>query len=137
MAEEKNQTLTASIEPNIIIAGDRDLLLQAFANVLDNAVKYTPEHGSIQVTLSRADLKIEVTIADSGPGIPEAYRERALQRFFRMEHSRTTPGNGLGLSLVDAVVKLHDAQLRLEENDPGLRVRFIFSPQTGSIKIDG
>jgi len=131
LAEEKNQTLTASIEPNISIAGDRDLLFQAFANVLDNAVKYTPERGSIQVTLSRADLKIEVTIADSGPGIPEAYRERALQRFFRMEHSRTTAGNGLGLSLVDAVVNVHDARLSLEDNYPGLRVRFLFSPRTG------
>ncbi|MDH3466940.1 MAG: ATP-binding protein [Gammaproteobacteria bacterium] len=130
LAEEKNQTLIAAIEPEIGIAGDRDLLFQAFANVLDNAVKYAPQDGLISVTSSRSDSGVEVAIADSGPGIPEAYRERVLQRFFRMEHSRTTLGNGLGLSLVDAVVNLHDAQLQLENNCPGLRVRFLFSPQT-------
>ena len=132
LAEQKNQMLTTAVEPDISIAGDRDLLFQAFANVLDNAVKYTPERGSIRVTLSRTNSNIEVTIADSGPGIPEVYRERASQRFFRMEHSRTTPGNGLGLSLVDAVVTVHDAQLRLEDNNPGLRVRFLFSSQNRS-----
>jgi signal transduction histidine kinase len=104
--------------------GDRDLLFQMLANLLDNAVKYTPPNGRISVTLSAdADDKPHLQIGDSGPGIPVADRENVFQRFFRLESSRgLQPGNGLGLSLVQAVVKLHRGTIQLQDNHPGLKV---------------
>ncbi len=104
--------------------GDRDLLFQMLANVLDNAVKYTPQGGHISVTLTSSDRGLPVlAVTDSGPGIPVADRENVFRRFFRLESSRgLQPGNGLGLSLVQAVVNLHHGHVGLSDNHPGLRV---------------
>jgi signal transduction histidine kinase len=122
LMEEKNQTLAMQLPGDVHLSGDRDLLFQAIANLLDNATKYTPAGGSIRIDLARLNGTGRLVIADSGPGIPEAARDKVFQRFFRLEQSRTTPGNGLGMSLVAAVVTLHRMSIRLEDNRPGLRV---------------
>ncbi|MGD2055350.1 MAG: HAMP domain-containing sensor histidine kinase [Gammaproteobacteria bacterium] len=128
LAEQKQQRLSTYLAPGVRLYGDRDLLFQAVSNLVDNAIKYTPSQGSIRLTLEPADGSDRLVIADSGPGIPEAAREKVLQRFFRLEQSRTTPGNGLGMSLVAAVIRLHRLTLRLEDNCPGLRVIIGFPP---------
>jgi len=122
LMEEKNQTLAMQLPGDVHLSGDRDLLFQAIANLLDNATKYTPAGGSIRIDLARLNGTGRLVIADSGPGIPEAARDKVFQRFFRLEQSRTTPGNGLGMSLVAAVVTLHRMSIRLENNRPGVRV---------------
>jgi signal transduction histidine kinase len=122
LMEEKSQLLSMQLPVDVQMSGDRDLLFQAIANLLDNATKYTPAGGNIRIDLVRHNGKGRLVIADSGPGIPEAAHEKVFQRFFRLEQSRTTPGNGLGMSLVAAVVALHQMSIRLEDNRPGLRV---------------
>ena len=104
------------------VHGDRDLLFQAFANMLDNAVKFTPRGGRIHVALARSDDKSIVTITDSGIGVNDAEAEKIFQRFYRAEQSRSMPGTGLGLSLVKAVMDLHQAQIKIEPNNPGLKI---------------
>jgi len=126
LAEEKKQTLTLKLMPNLQVQGDRDLWFQALANLLDNAVKYTPIGGDINITLQTQQNCIEIIVIDTGPGIPINLQDKVLQRFYRLETSRSTPGNGLGLSLVAAVASLHHAQLKLEDNQPGLRVILAF-----------
>lgn len=123
LAEQKQQKLSMDL-PSLpsMVHGDRGLLSQLTTNILDNAVKYTYAGGKIQVNLSIALRNISLMIADSGSGIPVAEREKVFQRFYRLESSRSSPGNGLGLSLVAAVVALHNAKIRLEDNRPGLRV---------------
>jgi signal transduction histidine kinase len=108
------------------ITGSRDLLAQAIGNLLDNAIKYTPEGGTILLRVKRLDDATEVLVRDSGPGIPAAEREHVLERFVRLEGSRHTPGNGLGLSLVKAVARLHGAELQLGDAGPGLTVTLQF-----------
>jgi signal transduction histidine kinase len=100
-------------------------LFQAIANVLDNAIKYTPEGGRVEIALSGNDQRARVAIADSGPGIPESERGRVFERFVRLESSRNAPGNGLGLSLVAAVVRIHKAEVALGGED-GLEVTLSF-----------
>ncbi|NOZ37618.1 MAG: HAMP domain-containing protein [Gammaproteobacteria bacterium] len=127
LAEDKGLSLNLQIDANVHIQGDRDLLFQAMANLLDNAIKYTPAEGQIQINLDSH----RISISDSGPGIPENERQQVFQRFYRLEKSRTTPGSGLGLSLVDAVAKIHGMSVKLEDNQPGLRVECEF-PDTPS-----
>lgn len=120
-AEARDIALTCTTAPGLSINGDRHLLAQAVGNLLDNAVKYTPAGGRIQLSAGQAeDGGIAITVADSGPGIPEAERGKAIQRFYRGDASRHAEGVGLGLSLVDAVARLHGGELRLEANNPGL-----------------
>jgi signal transduction histidine kinase len=126
LAEAKTQRLERDFTLEVLVCGDRNLLFQAVANVLDNAIKYTPHGGAIGVSLETNDKGPKITIADSGPGIPEEARQKVFQRFFRLEQSRTTRGNGLGLSLVAAVAKVHHAELYLADNNPGLKVVFQF-----------
>jgi signal transduction histidine kinase len=125
LAEAKHQKLDVSFSENVQVRGDRDLLFQAFANLLDNAIKYTPPGGDIRVTLEDDVAGPRVRIVDSGPGIPEQSREQVFKRFYRLEDSRHTPGNGLGLSLVEAVARLHKADIKLG-GEPGLDVQFAF-----------
>jgi signal transduction histidine kinase len=122
LAEDKQQRFTTNVQDAVHIDGDRDLLFQAVANLIDNAIKYTPVGGEIELVLQAHGDGARMVVADNGPGIPAAARDQVLQRFFRLDTSRTTPGSGLGLSLVAAVVKLHQAQLLLTDNEPGLRV---------------
>jgi signal transduction histidine kinase len=119
LAHEKNQSFTLHLAGrDILVCGDRDLLFQALANLLDNAVKYTPIGGHIHLSLTKQENVAEIRIVDTGPGIPEEAKTKVFERFFRLESSRNTPGNGLGLSLVVAVAKLHHSQIRLEDNVP-------------------
>ena len=126
LAEEKSQTLSYDAHSECEIAGDKHLLFQLVVNLLDNAVKYAPEGGVITVGVTRDNGRVLVTVADNGSGIPMAERDDVLQRFYRVDKSRHLPGVGLGLSLVAAVVESHEAELRLEDNEPGLRVVVAF-----------
>jgi signal transduction histidine kinase len=122
VAEEKSQQLVAEIKENITFNGDRHLITQAVANIFDNAIKYAPKGGHITVTLSVLDKYIELKVGDNGPGIPEAFHHKVTEKFFRLEQSRSSPGNGLGLSLVSAAVKLHKGELSFADNASGLVV---------------
>jgi signal transduction histidine kinase len=104
------------------VFGDRELLAQALTNVLDNAVKYTPPGGTITVRLERSGDVARLSVADTGPGVPEAERDRVLQRFTRLDQARSLPGAGLGLALVNAVTMQHHGKLLLGDNRPGLVV---------------
>lgn len=126
LAEEKGLILDVALAHGVTVPGNRHLLSQALANLLDNAVKYTPVGGHLLLSLTATDAGPELAVADSGPGIPPEDRERVLERFTRLESSRNTPGSGLGLSLVAAAAGLHNAALRLEDNHPGLRVVLAF-----------
>lgn len=126
VAEDKGQTLTTAIEPGVTVPGNSHLLAQAVANLLDNAIKYTPEGGRIRLAVRRDGDGAVLEIRDSGPGIPEEARGRVLDRFVRLDASRSAPGAGLGLSLVSAVARLHRATLSLTDNAPGLHVAMRF-----------
>ena len=126
LAEEKGQRLEVGVASSAHVQGDRDLLFQVVANLVDNAVKYTPSGGTIRLTVEGGPPSPAVIVADSGPGIPEVERKKVFQRFYRLDESRSTPGNGLGLSLVDAVARLHHIRVVLEDNTPGVRVRLEF-----------
>ena len=128
LAEAKQLQFQARISTQLIFQGDRDLLFQALANLLDNAIKYTPPGGGVRLTLQNEGDAVCLRLCDSGPGIPEAQREQVFQRFFRLERSRTTPGNGLGMSLVQAVMQRHALDIQLRDNQPGLCVCIRFPP---------
>jgi signal transduction histidine kinase len=120
-AEERGQRLEQDIAPELPVFGDRDMIQQAVANLLDNALKFSPPASVIRLSGARGPDGVSITVADAGPGIPDADRGRATERFFRGEAARNTPGSGLGLALVQAVAALHGGVLYLEDNDPGLR----------------
>ena len=122
VAQDRNVDLTLQRNAPVTVYGDRDLLFQAISNLVDNAVKYTPEGGRVQMELSRRAHGARLVITDSGPGIPADERDRVFERFYRLEAHRDAAGNGLGLSLVAAVAKLHDTRIELDDSDPGLRV---------------
>ncbi len=123
LAVDKDIEIVAHLSQPLMLAGDRDLLFQAFANLLDNAIKYTPEHGKVRVDATIEPGKLQIVIADSGPGVPAEERDKIFRRFYRVEASRgEQPGNGLGLSLVQAVIHLHSGAIVVDDNQPGLRV---------------
>jgi signal transduction histidine kinase len=121
-AEERRVNLEVIGQRPMLIAGDRDLLFDALANLVDNAIKHGREAGSVVIALVRHDDTAVVTVADNGPGIPPDEYQQVFRRFYRLERSRCTPGNGLGLSLVAAVARLHEARLELSDNGHGLKV---------------
>jgi signal transduction histidine kinase len=120
VADEKGLTLTVAVDETLPVNGDRHLLSQALANLLDNALKYTPQ-GGVSLSAHRQGELVRIEVADTGPGVPEDRRESVFDRFVRLEGSRSTPGNGLGLSLARAVARLHGGEIRLEDNNPGVR----------------
>jgi len=126
LAEENGVTLEIKPAGATMIEGNRSLISQALANLVDNAIKYTPTGGHISVWPAVTPEGVELTVADTGPGIPATDRARVVERFVRLEASRNSPGTGLGLSLVAAVARLHNARLILEDNAPGLKaiIRF-------------
>ncbi len=126
VAEERAIGLASNVAPGVGVQGNRQLLAQALANLLDNAIKFTPDGGRIRVALLGAGAAPEVMVEDSGPGIPADKREIVLGRRVRLDEARNVPGSGLGLSLVAAVAKLHGARLVLEDAAPGLRVTLKF-----------
>jgi signal transduction histidine kinase len=121
-AEDKSQQLTLATGPDATITGDRELLTQLFANLVENAIRHCPTGARIEVSVRHLGGWIEVAVSDNGPGIPPQMHAKVLQRFVRLENSRTTPGYGLGLSLAAAIANLHDAPLSITDNAPGLRV---------------
>ncbi|QBR70632.1 two-component sensor histidine kinase [Beijerinckiaceae bacterium] len=138
LAEEHSILLSISAESGLYLHGSRELVSQAVANLVDNALKYgSPEPAgpmpgagqdsqaierTVNLVAQQSGDKVEISVADHGPGIPEADRARVLDRFVRLESARTRPGSGLGLSLAAAVASLHNGSLRIEDNEPGLRV---------------
>jgi signal transduction histidine kinase len=125
-AEEKGAHLTVVRDQQALVNGDRDLLFDAMANLVDNAIKYGRNAGRVTLELTRRENGVVVSIADDGPGIPAEEREHVLKPFYRLEQSRSSPGNGLGLSLVAAVARLHGARIEMLDNAPGLIFRLWF-----------
>jgi len=121
-ATEKGLRLGVEAAAAVPIRGEPNLLAQIVANLLDNAVKFTPSGGRIVVAAGLRDAVAWLSVADDGPGIAPQDRARALERFVRLDGARSAPGSGLGLSLVRAAAELHGAELRLEDGAPGLRV---------------
>ena len=127
-SEDGGRSLTVTAAPGIAVTGDRELLTQALANLLENALRHTPPGTHIDVRLQGIlDVGAVLSVADDGPGVDAADLPHLTNRFYRTERSRTTPGNGLGLSLVMAVAELHEARLWLDAMQPGLRVSLSFS----------
>lgn len=127
VAEAQGLFILFGGEQSARVSGERQLIAQAIANLLDNAIKYgAPSiEGArrvIEISVRPRDAMVEIAVSDHGPGIPPDQRAKALERFVRLEASRSKPGSGLGLSLVAAVARLHDGYVRLEDNEPGLRV---------------
>lgn len=126
--EEGGRSLATRIAGEGRIRGDSDLLVQMFANLIENALTHTPTGSSIIVTLDDTPAGVTASVCDDGPGVPEHEREKIFQRFYRLEASRTSPGTGLGLSLVAAVAKLHGARVDVANTHPGLCIAVTFSP---------
>ncbi len=125
--EEEDLQFTAQILSNPVLFCNRHLIAQAVTNLLDNAIKYTPRPGKVELQLSGDSEHFTITVRDSGPGIPEEDRDRVLEHFVRLENERNSPGNGLGLSLVKAVTRVHRAKLWLGDNNPGLVAELRFN----------
>jgi signal transduction histidine kinase len=122
LAEQKKISLQLVAEESVY-TGDKDLLFQAFANLLDNALKFTPTAGNIRLILRKEETSYICLVRDEGPGISDAEKDKVFSRFYRSEVSRHTSGNGLGLSLVAAVIKLHHGRIELQDATPGLLVK--------------
>jgi signal transduction histidine kinase len=125
-AEENGVTLCLSGNESVNVVGDRDLLFDAVSNLVDNAIKHGGPKGSVTIALSYGADGPLVTVADRGPGIPIEERKHVFRRFYRLEVSRNSPGNGLGLSLVAAVANLHGARIEMADNSPGLIIELHF-----------
>lgn len=139
LAEEKGLTLKIDAPTPIVLRGNRELISQALSNLVDNAIKYAvPDgtEGAIIVAAQSDDGRILLSVADNGPGIAEADRARAVERFVRLERSRSQPGSGLGLSLAAAVARLHGGELILTDNEPGLKA-IIALPRGGPVQSHG
>lgn len=145
VAEERGLVLKAETEAPIFIRADRQLLGQAIANLIDNAIKYGTSEAAelgpgakpeVEVSAKAKGPMAEIAVTDRGPGVPASDRGRVLDRFVRLEASRSEPGSGLGLSLVAAVARLHGGSLRLEDNEPGLRV-ILALPTNGEALVNG
>ena len=138
LCEEKGLDFKAELTPQLVARGNREFIAQALANLLDNAVKYTPAGGAVMLRVRRRSSgEVEFSVTDTGPGVPEADRPRIVQRFVRLENSRNEPGVGLGLSLVAAVAEAHGGRLEVDEGPgaadgmgPGLRVALVL-PRPG------
>jgi signal transduction histidine kinase len=129
-AEQDGTRLTVAGDRAVFATGDPDLIFDAIANLVDNAIKHGRAGGDVVVTSEIVDATPVISIADDGPGIPADERGQVFKRFYRLEHSRYAPGNGLGLSLVAAVARLHGARIEMLDNSPGLKVKVWFSAPT-------
>jgi signal transduction histidine kinase len=137
VADEKGIALRIDASAAAPVHGNRELVSQALANLIDNAIKYAGPNGEVNgvpaeivVKAGNDGERITLTVADRGPGIPDVDRDRVVERFVRLEQSRSEPGSGLGLSLASAVARLHGGELKLEDNHPGLRT-IIALPRAG------
>lgn len=135
IAENKNIVLHAAVTHHLTVRGDRDLLIEAVANLVDNAIKFTPEGGRVDVELLRGDGEAVVRVADTGCGISEQERDAVLRRFYRSDKIRNAPGVGLGLNLVAAIVKLHGFRLTIFSG-PGCRVEIGCPDRHGRLRVN-
>jgi signal transduction histidine kinase len=136
-ADERDITLIGRWDPQLLIIGDREMIQQAIANLLGNALKFSPAGGVVTLLAVGDETSVQIVVTDHGPGIPEIERPRAVERFYRAEAARNSPGSGLGLALVSAVAQLHYGLLRLEDNQPGLKAvlalpRLVAAPERPS-----
>lgn len=134
-AEEKGTHIELTADRSMLVMGDRDLLFEAISNLVDNSIKYSCTGGRVTVELNRNDDDTILTVADNGPGIPAGEYQYVLKRFYRLEQSRRTPGNGLGLSLVDAVARLHGARIEMRDNHPGLHLQLRFPTPASDVFV--
>jgi signal transduction histidine kinase len=128
-AEDKGGHVAVVGDQRVTVTGDRDLLFDALANLVDNAIKHGRDAGRVTVTVTQSGGSgggAVLSVADDGPGIPADERQHVFKRFYRIERSRRTPGNGLGLSLVAAVARLHGARIEMVDTAPGLEFRLCF-----------
>ncbi len=140
LCEDKGLDFKAELTPQLTVKAARPILTQALTNIIDNAIKYTPPGGAVMLRVRRRSSgEIEFSVTDTGPGVPEEHRARVVQRFVRLENSRSEPGSGLGLSLVAAVAEAHGGRLELDEgpgeyngSGPGLRVALVLPRVEGA-----
>ena len=130
-AEQDGTRLALVGDREVLVIGDRDLIFDAIANLVDNAIKHGRAGGQVIVANEHINGSSVISITDDGPGIPADQYEHVFKRFYRLEHSRYTPGNGLGLSLVAAVANLHGARIEMLDNAPGLQFKLWFSTPAG------
>jgi signal transduction histidine kinase len=123
-------TLTYHGDAPAVLPGNRQLLAQALVNLVENALKYVPPHGQVDVSVAAAPDAVTLCVADNGAGIPAEDRARVMQPFVRLDRDRKQIGSGLGLSLVAAVMRMHRATVELLDNEPGLRVRCVVPVKT-------
>jgi signal transduction histidine kinase len=126
-AEEQRQSLVLAASGEVMADGDPELLTQMLVNLVENALRHAGAGARIAVAVSMSEGGPVLAVTDNGPGVPEVERERLFDRFYRLEHSRSTPGSGLGLALVAAVARLHGAEVRLADAGPGLEARVQFA----------
>lgn len=122
VAEDNGKFVSVEIAPGLLFHGDQHLLLQLFANIVENAITHTPKGTRIHIKAEQVQNQIVCTIEDDGQGIPPEHWPRLFERFYRVEDSRSTPGNGLGLALVAAVAELHRIEIEIADNKPGLKI---------------
>lgn len=130
VAEDNHQRLLCDIEDGILVHGDKELLMQMLANLIENAIRHCPAGAKIQLSLEQGNRGAIGEVSDNGSGIPPSERGKVFRRFYRLEDSRTTAGNGLGLALVAAVAEVHHIKVSLNDNNPGLIVRLEFPSST-------
>ena len=131
-AEEQGRTITTIILPSLRMRGDKELLTELLANLLDNAIRHTPARTHIEVSLYRDGSRLVLSVADNGLGVPQEARQRIFQRFYRLKRSAKIEGTGLGLALVAAVAGLHGSELIVDDNAPGLRITMRFDAFCGA-----
>lgn len=125
--EERGGALDVDLPPEpVAVMGEGHLIAQALSNLVENALRHTPDGTRLRISVDRIGPRPVLTVADDGPGIPSEERENVIRRHYRLERSRTTPGSGLGLALVSAIAGVHGAELVLDDNAPGLRVSLVF-----------
>lgn len=127
VAEDSGKSLETEITPNLYVRGDAELLLLLIVNLVENAIRHTPVDTKISLALRRSVNTIEAWVSDTGSGIPQDMYQKVTERFQRLDQSRSTPGNGLGLALATAIAKLHDTEIEFEDNKPGLKAKFKLS----------
>ena len=125
-AEEGDVHLNFVGHQQVFVTGDRDLLFDAVANIVDNAIKHGRKAGQVSIKVTHCNGEALLSVADNGPGVPADECANVFKRFYRFERSRSTPGNGLGLSVVAAVARLHDAHIEMVDNSPGLKLQLRF-----------
>jgi signal transduction histidine kinase len=133
-AEERGSRLEIDGNEPIEILGDRDLLFDAISNLVDNAIKHGRTSGLVRISADACENGAVLMVSDDGPGVPANECDLIFKRFYRSEKSRCTPGNGLGLSIVAAVARVHGANVKLSSNEPGLTVELQFPPSTPAQK---